>query len=329
MPESLRIGLIGCGSQGRGNLATRLATIGQADLIACADVDEVLARKAMEECGFDRPYLDFERMLDQEELAGVVVATPHDLLKDAAIAAIDSGCHVFIEKPMGLNQEEGREIVEAARQAGVSVMVGYCQRFAESRRFMKTLIEKGAIGDPVHVNGTKCISPYAGWMSDPKRGGGPLRLQGVHITDQVLWMLGNRAERVYAEILWNAESGVDQSSAYTIRFDDGVLASILCSQSTGDIDVLEVTGTAGRVRADWIGGTVEVRSEALEEYRQPTTKRFEAGLSVAMLGDEMQAWVSSVADKRDPPITGEDGLRVLEIIDGVFESNKTAMPVWL
>ena len=77
-------------------------------------------------------------------------------------------------------------------------MVGYCQRFAAGRRFMKSLIERGALGDPVQVSGIKCVSAYPGWWSDPNKGGGPLRFVGVHITDQVLWMLGGEPERVYA-----------------------------------------------------------------------------------------------------------------------------------
>ena len=142
-------------------------------------------------------------------------------------------------------------------------------------------------------------------------------------------MLGTEPERVYAEILWNADTGVDQSSAYTVRFKDGVLANVLCSQSPGAIDVIEVTGTAGRVRSDWWGGAVEVRSEVLEEYREPVIKRFDAGMSPRMMRDEMEAWVNSLATDREPPITGEDGLRVLQVIDAVFESGRTAMPVVL
>ena len=329
MSDKTRIGLIGCGMHGRGNLAPRLATIEQADLIACADVDEVLTREAMKESGFERPYLDYERMLAQEDLAGVVVATPHHLLKDATIAAIQSGCNVFVEKPMGLNQQEGQEIVDAARRAGVTVMVGYCQRFAGGRRFVKSLIERGALGDLVQVSGIKCMSPSTGWLADAKKGGGPLRFIGVHMTDQILWMLGAKPERVYGEIVRDADTGVDQSSAYTLRFKDGVLANVLCSQSTGPVDSIEVIGTAGSVRSDWLGGTVWVRSEVLEEYNRPTTKRFDAGFGGLMLRDEMEAWVSSVAQDQEPPITGEDGVRVLEIIDAVFESGKRAMPVIL
>ena len=327
--EKVRIGQIGCGDHGLRVLAAELATIGEADLIACADVDEVNVGKAVTELGFERPYLDYQRMLAQEDLHGVVVVTPHHMLKDAALAAIRSGVHVFIEKPMGVNRQEGQALVDAAKSAGVTVMVGYCQRFAESRRAMKSLLERGAVGEVVQVNAVKCCPPLSGWPADPEKGGGPLRYIGVHVTDQILWMLGTKAERVYSEIVWHPTTGADRSTAYTIRFEGGVLANVSCTQDAEPIDYIEVIGTAGRVRADWPSGVVELQSSVLEEYRHPTTIRPKRDLRSAMYRAEMQAWVYALVEQRQPPITAANGVRVLEIIDAVFESSETATPVTL
>ena len=328
--RKVRIGQIGCGEHGLGVLAAQMPSIEGADLIAAAAVDEVAAGRAVEEYGFERPYLDYHRMLAQEDLDAVVVVTPHHLLKDAALAAIKSGAHVFIEKPMAVNRQEGQEIVDAAKSAGVTLMVGYCQRFAESRRLVKSLIERGAIGDIVSVNASKCCWPLSGWPADPEKGGGRLRYIGVHATDQVLWLVGAEVERVYGEIVWHPATGADRRAAYTVRFKDGVLANVLCTQDADRlIDSVEVIGTAGRISADWPSDVVQVQSSVLEEYRQPTAVRPNGDLFTAMYRDEMQAWVDTLRDRKEPPITGEDGVRVLEVIDAVYQSGRTFLPVTL
>ena len=330
MTGNLRIGLIGCGGHGLGRLSPALTKVEGVELAACADPDEVAAYRGVEQYGYGRPYLDHHDMLSREELDAVVVATPHHLLKDAAIASIQSGRPVFVEKPMATSLAEGEEVRDAADRAGVPVTVGYCQRFAEGRRTMKSLLERGAVGEVAGVCAGKGSAPLQGWLADPKKGGGQLLYLGVHVTDQVLWMVDSEAERVYAEVSWHPDTGADQNSAFTIRFKNGVIADVLCSQNVaGSMDFIEVIGSAGRVRAEWASNVVYVYSEALVEYRHPTTIRPNTDLSAQMYEDELKAWVASLVQGTDPPVTVDDGLRVLEIIDAVFTSGRTGEPVTL
>ena len=324
----MRIGLIGCGGHGLGVLAPALEATEGAELTACADVDEDTVRQAAERLGIGRHHLDYRDMLLSEDLDAVVVALPHHLLRDASLDAIEQGLHVFVEKPMGLNRADGERIRDEARGAGVTVMVGYCQRYDEGRRTMKALIERGAVGDIAVVNAGKGCPPLTGWLADPATGGGELLWLGVHITDQVLWMAGSTPETVSSEIVWNPRTGADQSAVFTIRFESGVLANVLCSQNVvGGLDFIEVLGDAGRVRAEWPSGVVRVYSEALPEYRHPTTIRPRTPLLAKMYEDEMRAWVSSLVDGRPPTIDADAGVRVLSIIDAVFESDRSGAPV--
>lgn len=330
MADLLRIGLIGCGHQSRHNLLPGLVGTDQVDLVACADVDEVNAGAVMEEYGFDRLYLDYEEMLSRQELDAVVVATPHLLLKDAALAAINRGSHVFVEKPMGVSKAEAVEIRDAARDAGVTATVGYCQRWAQGRVLMKDLIERGAVGEIAHVSAGKGGPPLTGWLADPKQGGGQLLFLGVHITDQIRWMLDAEATRVYGDIQWHPETGADQNSAYTIRFDNNVLVDVVCSQNVAvGFDFLEVLGSDGRIRAEWRSNVVHVESLAIPEFRHPTVIRpnYPERQSAEMFAEEMKAWVGSLTEQRDSPVPADDGVKVMEIIDAVFESARTGAPV--
>ncbi len=324
MERTLRIGLIGCGGQGR-RLGQALKGVEVAQLVACADPRDATALGAVEALGFARAHRDYEEMLAGEDLDAVVVATPHSILRDAAVASVRAGCHVFIEKPMALDRAQAREIRTAAIEAGVTVMAGYCQRFAEGRRIMKSLIERGAVGELRQVSAGKGSGPLRRWLADPEKGGGQLLYLGVHITDQILWMVGSEAEAVQAEINRDPGTGVDQDSAFTIRFGNGVLASVLCSQNVGvGFDFVEVLGSAGRIRSEWKAGVVEIQSQVIPEYSRPTTIRHAAG---PMFTDEMEAWTSSLVEGREPPITVDDGIRVLAIIDSAVESARTGLPV--
>ena len=307
--------------------------MGEVELVACADVDETAADRAVQEIGFERPYLDYRDMLSRESLDGVVISMPHYLLKEAVIASVQAGCPVLVEKPMAVSKAEGEEIREAARQTGVPVMVGYCLRYAEGRVIMKSLLERGVVGDIVLVNAAKVGGPphpVDSWTSQPDKGGGQLLWVGCHITDQVLWMLGSEAERVYGEIYWRPETGVDQNSAYTIRFKNGVIANVLCSQNVGVVmDYIEVLGSAGRIRSDWPSNVVDVYSEVLPEYRHPTTIRPREPQHQEMFQDEMTAWIDSRTNNTEPPISVDDGIKVLEVLDAVVQSGRTGTPVTL
>ena len=334
MTDKARIGIVGCGDHQQRALMPQLATLESADLVACADIDEVAAVTASNEFGFERPYLDYHDMLETEQLDGVMITTPHHMLKTAAIDAIESGCNVFIEKPMGVSVQEAHEVRDAARKAGVSVMVGYCLRYAEGRMIMKSLIDSGAIGDITTINAGKGTSPLSGWLTEVDKGGGVLLWLGVHIIDQVLWMAGSESTRVYGEVYRHSYDGVDQNSAFTIRFANEVTANVTCSQNVGGgvgFDYIEVMGTAGRIKSEWPSNVINVVSEAVEEYRHPTliVPPEPRAYVEKMYRDELDAWVRSVNDRTDPPITVDDGVNVLEIISAVFDSGKTNSPVAL
>ena len=305
-------------------------TLSDVELAVCADVDEGAAHQAVRDYGYARSYLDYDEMLSREELDGVVVSLPHYLLKDATVAAVRAGRDVFVEKPVAMNRAQAVEIREAASQAGVSVMAGYCLRYAWGRRKMKSLIDSGAVGEIAHVCAGKAWHELSGWPADPEKGGGMLHWLGVHVTDQVLWMAGSEPERVYSEVKWHPQTGADQNSTYTVRFKNGVIADIVCSQSVGVIiDFIEVLGTAGRVRAEWPTDIVYVQSEAVPDYGQPTTMRPFMASIAEMYERMLREWVDSLSEGRDPPIGIEAGVNVLSVIDAVHESGRTGKPVLL
>jgi predicted dehydrogenase len=322
----IRIGLIGCGRHGR-YLATCLRRVAGAALVGCADSNLSAAQQAAKDSGLDAAHADAASMLADIRPDAVIVATTHSQAGEC-LTAIEAGCEVFVEKPLALTAHEGWAVVQAARQAGVQVMVGYCLRYTPVRVAMRDLLLGGAVGDLAYISAGKGGVPHTGWLADPRQGGGQLMFLGSHVTDQILWLLGARAERVYAEVEWRADNGTDATSLYTIRFETGVSAHVVCSQAAHtSFDYVEFVGSAGRIRADWPDNVLTVHSDVFSAYSSPTIIRHSGDPLERMYVDELREFVSSIREGRQPAITAEDGVRVLEILDAVVESGRSGAPV--
>jgi myo-inositol 2-dehydrogenase/D-chiro-inositol 1-dehydrogenase len=121
------------------------------------------------------------------------------------------------------------------------------------------------------------------------------------------------------------EDGVDETTMATLKHASGAHTQVLLSQRLGvACDYVEVLGTAGRVRADWLPRmTLHVQSLALEAYKESTTIEFAGDPAYPMYVDELREFGAAIREGRDPAITAEDGLRVLEVIDAIVESGRT------
>jgi predicted dehydrogenase len=331
MTNKLRIGLIGAGRMGR-YISPFVKEVGAFELAAAADVSEEARAKAVADCGYGASYADYGQMLVREPLDCVLIATPPHLMSECCLAAIAARKHVFVEKPMALNQHEAAAVVAAARAAHVKVIVGYCLRYAAVRTTMKDLLGQGAVGEITAVVVGKGSGPlHTGWHGDPKRGGGQMLMLGCHIIDQILWILNSPVERVYAEVVFCKDTGTDETTVGTLRFANGVHAELLVSQDVGSgFDYLEVLGSAGRVRSDWWPtNSLYIHSTALPAYKNPTTIIIPGDPAKGMYTAELREFAAAIREDREPAVSGEDGLRTLQVIDAAFESAREGHPVEL
>ena len=323
MSDVLRVGVVGCGRHCRGHLAPAVSRIASANLAACADADIGAAQRMANELGIEATYESVEELIGSGDVDAVIVAVPHRHLKEVALSAIEAGKHVFIEKPMGLNAGEGREVVEAAGKENIVAMVGFCMRYSLSRMFIKSQLERGVVGEVQFVVAGKGGAPLEGWLAGPyEEGGGQLFFLGSHLTDQVVWLTGEDPEAVSGSVRWN-EGGTDETSAYTVRFEKGVVATFSVSQASGvGYDFVDIFGSKGRIRGDWYGDVVSVQSQVLPEYTHPTVLNIPGDNLKEMCYRELDAFVGAILSGRSAPIPVGDGLRVLEILDAVVASSR-------
>ena len=273
-------------------------------------------------------------MLAAAEVDGVLIATPHGSLRDRCLEAIDARKHVFVEKPMALNAAEGAEIVAAARAADLRLMVGYCLRFAEVRTKMQTLLRQGCVGDVQAISAGKGGGPLAGWLAEVDSGGGQLLFLGSHLVDQIIWLLAEAPVEVYAGVTYRQDTGSDETSAFQMRFPSGAVAQCIVSQAVGSyFDFVEFMGRNGRVRSDWPMNTIQVKSPRLATYGGGLSDTAQIHVTsdprMPMYVAEIREFVDAVGNDRDPSISGEQGLTVLDVLDAVVESANSGVPVTL
>lgn len=177
--SALRTGVVGLGEIGSHHLAAVRAST-DATLAAVCDLDPELAARAA--AGEVPAFGDLAEMLASAELDALAVCLPHSLHVEAALAAIDHGCHVLLEKPLAVDLEGCDRIAAAAAAAGVEVGVSHNQLAYLPHRRLGELLAAGLLGDLRALYARLWIGDrYRGWREDPAIvGGGLLMDAGVH-----------------------------------------------------------------------------------------------------------------------------------------------------
>ena len=299
-------------------------------LVACADIERTAAVKLAAAHGNPPVFASVEAMLAGSELDVVLVATPHAALHPVALAAVQAGKPVMVEKPVGMSAQQVSELEEAVTRAGVFCLAGYSFRAFPALRLVKEMVEGGVVGEIQAMMGSIGRGPLnSGWRATPETGGGPLLFVGSHLVDEILWLLGDDPTEVTADIRTRADTGVDETTAFQIAFAHGVTAQCLVTQAaSGFFNHLDIIGSEGRIGlrgADFLNYTVEVISKQEPAYSQPTVIRpaWSGDARVAMHLPQLEEMAQAIHEGRPPAVTLAEARRVMEVIDAVFESGRT------
>jgi predicted dehydrogenase len=214
--SKVKVGLVGLGMVCESHIRAYSANAA-AEVIAVCDLDSGRAKAIADKYGIPRTYTSYDQMLSDPDINTVDITTPTILHAPMALAAAKAGKHILCEKPFCLTLAEGKAAVDAARAAGVSLMVGESYIFMTSIRKARALIEAGEIGRPQQMRqrfGSWVERPGAlatdrpatddhrGWRMDTKRAGGagfPWMFDHcVHFFATAEYLMGSRIREVYA-----------------------------------------------------------------------------------------------------------------------------------
>jgi predicted dehydrogenase len=230
-----RLGFVGVGWIGRHRLEA-VAAGQHADVVAVADPSDEATAQALAAAPGARVTGSLEELLEQD-LDGVVIATPSALHAAQARAALERGLAVFCQKPLGRDGDEVRGVVAAARRADRLLGVDLSYRFTEAGRALHRILREGALGEVYAVNLIfhNAYGPDKPWFYDRTRaGGGCLIDLGIHLVDLALWCLDFPAvEEVTARLHqggrpWDGEA-VEDHVAAQLSLAGGAVVQIACS----------------------------------------------------------------------------------------------------
>jgi predicted dehydrogenase len=298
-----------------------------------------------------RTYSDWRRMLDSEQLDLAVLFLPHCQCPAAALDCAERGVNVLAEKPMAATSDGLRCMIAGAAKAGVVLSSPYVWRYHPVARAMKQYVDGGVLGRIVGCEGRcaagrlhRYIDGNASWMlSRSMSGGGPMYNLGVHWIDLYRWLLHDEVVDVLGKnVRINQEYDIEDNSFALLTFSRGTVLSLDISYTVPDSfpygrDLyLALRGTEGVL--SW-SPSFEGLKESLfvcsdgPEFAPATRRRidFELEPQPGYAGPSTVPFLSDLAESirtgKPPAITGEDGLRVLEVVEAIYESAETGRAV--
>jgi predicted dehydrogenase len=260
----MRLGVVGCGTvAGYGHIPA-LAKSSEVELVALSDLREARLQELGKKFGVKRLYADYHELLAQPDIDAVTVATPVGSHHEVVMAALRAGKHVFCEKPIASDVEQGKEMVTYAKQAGKLLAVNFEMRAYDLMSQTKALINAGEIGE---VRYMRLLYNWAGprWAGEDRHhmlmteGKGPIFDCGVHFFDLARWFSGSDFKSISAAGLFvEGFENPDQVVA-TCEMENGALAVIdegwvyahtVTAPERRFVHRIDIVGTKGTITTD-------------------------------------------------------------------------------
>jgi myo-inositol 2-dehydrogenase / D-chiro-inositol 1-dehydrogenase len=267
---TLRYGLIGFGRFGQLHAQSIERTEGAAlgTICTASEASATAAAEAHPQASIER---DWRALLADPTLDVIDVVAPNHLHAEMAIAALDAGKHVLLEKPMATSAAGCRRIIEAVERSGGLLAVGFELRLSTQWGRIKELIDAGRIGRPRYVNIGLFRHPYrqgaSGWRYASDQVGSWILEEPVHFYDFAMWYLASLGDPVAVSAIGTTvgAAGMFDNFTSTIRFEGGAYATITQSLAGfGHHLVVEVAGTEGGIRATWSGADAASETPTFE-----------------------------------------------------------------
>ena len=285
--------------------------------------------------GIDRQYSSMEELLKDGGADAIVIGTPNFLHAPQALAALQAGIPVLVEKPMAMNASEVAQMLSASRKSGAALMVAHCWRFDEDVLWLKGQVPR--IGGVIRTKGYGVHVHWgpAGWFTQKRlAGGGALADMGIHALDTARFLLGDpQPVSVYAKIgTYYKDFDVDDTGTLLVTWENGATSYIESGWWQPHSD-----GAEAATQLYGLQGFAQLFPTLLE-LPDPENQRVEiikSGFKFprkehcpqSMYDAQMAHFIRSINDKTVPMPGGEEGLVNMKVVDAAYRSARTGKVV--
>lgn len=353
--RKLRVGVIG-GGFGRNHMLAYQASDG-VEVAAFCQRTRTSAEKMAREFGIPQLFTDYRELLALKDLDAVSIVTPPYLHLSIAVEAFGRGLHVLCEKPLAMNQEEGKTMLAKAEEAKRVHMTAFNFRFVPAMRRMKELLEEGYVGDRIyHVDGVwfterrADLNARLGWRYRKELAGvGPLGDIGVHLIDLVRWLVGDfRKICAHAATFTKERSLPDGSGKGSVTVED---ACVFIAELAGEVQAaiqvsgvarggvyqgIRIFGSGGVLRLeidrrdpDWLAGRLWGAQGSSTLQPLPIPERLTQGLNLLsperavgefIFSNLTRRFVEAIRTGQQAVPSFRDGLEAQKVVDAILRS---------
>lgn len=343
----MKYALIGCGRISTNHITA--AVNNNLEIVAVCDIrpekmEDVLAKHGLENDESIARYTDYKKMIEENELDLVSIATESGKHAKIALDVIDAGINVIIEKPMAMNMRDAEEIIRRSDEKGVKVSACHQNRFNVAVQEVRKALEAGRFGRLSHGsinvrwNRNKGYYDQAPWRGTWAEDGGCLMNQCIHGIDLLRWMMGDEVEEVYGQTRQQFHDYLEAEDVgmAVIKFKNGAIGTV---EGTTNVypqnleETLYIFGENGTVK---VGGkstnTIDVwnfRDETVEDEKnkglEEETSNVYGNGHTSLFADVMDA----IKNDRKPYVDAVAGRNALEMVLAIYKSQKEERPVKL
>jgi scyllo-inositol 2-dehydrogenase (NAD+) len=328
----LGVGVVGVGEMGRCHARNLRTLVPGAELIAVADVSEERVQKIATELEIDRYFTSLEAMLECKKLHAVIIATPDRFHVQAIQAAADAGKAILCEKPISTTLAGARAALGSVARAGVPLQIGFMRRYDPAYQAAFQKIDAGEIGNPVvfkSVGRDKDIPPLESYRANVN--GMVFYNSTIHDYDLARWLMRDEVAEVHAYTTVAIRPEIARyddvvAGVVNLKFDRGAIGNVESFvQAIYAYDVrTEIVGSKGSIFVGKLQKTAATflntngSHEILEDH-------YLSCFADAYLA-QMRDFVERVRSEQPVRVTGEDGLRALEIAAASEHSHLSGKP---
>lgn len=346
MSLGVKVGFLGCGEIVRTRHLPALSRVHGCDVTGLADIASSKLDLLKDFYPAATRYSSNEDLIASPQIDVVAVCGPPEMHSQAAIAALQAGKHVLVEKPLALSLEECEAISQAAELSGRQILTGMNMRWHRLAILARSFIAAGELGEITAVRSVFAV-PHRrvymeGWRSAPDGGGDLVNDLAVHHLDLLLYLLGSSFESVFASYAFNAQYA--ESAAIHLKLEIGISADLLLVSGAAADNRVELYGSKGSLlvdfyRYDGMVFTPKDQSPGSLKFRILNSLRStlqlpgairrmrQGGDTLLSYGEMWQDFVDGIAGKKTVDFNLQDSIHVIQCASAVLASMQTGQAV--